>query len=739
MKQDMNGISRGGKSLRALIAGLFLFTAVFAVFSPSLEYGLVDLDDITYISNNTAVLEGLTASSIRQAFSPNNMSATMYMPLLWISYMADVEWMDASPAQPRGFHFSNVLLHALNSVLLFVLLLALSGKPWRALFFTALWAFHPLRVESVAWVTERKDVLSGLFALLCIGSYLRSRAVPISGRTRLFFTGVSLFCYGLGLLVKPSLVSIPFILLLLDFWPLNLVELTGRSVREKATRLLLEKVPYFAAAGLAAIGTVWGHHAFSGEIQVSLLLRLLSVPLTYGFYLLKIFFPRNLTVLYPHFSIWLNPDRLIALSVVSAVFLAGMTICAWRLKKRFPGGLVGWLWFLIILIPVCGIIPIPSNDVADRFSYLPAAGLSIALLPLLSSQSRFLRRLKWVQPVLACLILSGLIWLSLRQLPVWESTASLYNRVLEVFPSHATALKNRASQMIRSTGDFKEADRLISKALEAEPHHWESHFTKAQCLSELEGPAEALRHLQQIIPPVSRFTYAYWQRDLARYELMLGKYDEAIRHADQARAQVPPQDLSQIPFILLAMTAAYEKGDMPTALNYAREFAPYQSKTALELADLLPHAIFQWVAGYRQDAYAYFQRLVRNYPDRSDILNNVIWGLATANWSPADPQEVLDMAERLRDMVPEPHPGILDTLAAAQASAGDFEAAVLTLKNALALFPASPGPDLVQFRERLAARLALYEQQRPYREEAFTRMYVTYFGPPVKLREQKGP
>lgn len=699
----------------------------------------MDLDDITYISNNTTVLEGLTASSIREAFSPNTMSATMYMPLLWISYMMDVEWLGAAPARPWGFHFTNVLLHALNSGLFFLLLFAFCKKPWRALFFAAVWALHPLRVESVAWVTERKDVLSGFFALLCIGLYLQSRKVQNSGRSRMFFTILSLLFYALGLLVKPSLVPLPFILLLLDFWPLNLVELTGRSVREKAPRLLLEKLPYFVTAGLAAVGTVWGHHAFSGEIRVSLLLRLLSVPLTCGFYLLKTIFPSSLTVLYPHFSTWLNPARLFSLSVFSGVLLLAATVCVWRLRKRYPCGFVGWFWFLIMLVPVCGIIPIPSNDVADRFSYLPAAGLSIALLPLLSSHLRFPHIVKRLRPILALFCVAGLLWLSLRQLPVWESTSTLYDRVLEVFPYHATALKNRASQLIRSTGDFEQADRLISKALEAEPHHWESHFTKAQCLSELDGPAAAQRHLQKIFPPASRFTYAYWKRDLARYALMLGQYDEAIRHADQALALMPPRDLSQIPFILLAMTAAYEKGDMPAALSFSRRFPPYASKTALELADLLPHAIFQWVAGYRRDAYAYFQRLVQHYPDRADILNNIVWGLATAGWSPADPQDVLDMAEQLHAVVPDPHPGILDTLAAAQASAGDFEAAVLTLKNALALFPASPGPDLVQFRERLAARLALYEKHRPYREDAFTRMYVTYFGQPAKLGPAKKP
>ena len=715
------------------ILALPLFLLVFVLFSPSLRFELVDLDDITYVANNSAVLDGFSASTLRQAFSLDNPTATMYMPLLWVSYLLDVDGLGATPARPWGFHFTNVLLHSINSALLFGLLLGLGRRPGLAFFLAALWALHPLRVESVAWVTERKDVLSGLFALLALGTYVRMATRPRQAgqapvRPSIPRLAAALFFFACGLLVKPALAPLPLVLLLLDFWPLRRFEFSAPALRQAAPRILLEKIPFFLLAGLAASGTVWGHHVVSGELQVSLGLRLLTVPLAYGFYALKTVLPFQLSVLVPYFSLWFPPPVLKSLAAAATVVLVALTVWAWRSRQRAPQWLVGWLWFLAMLLPVCGLVPIPTNDVADRFSYLPAAGLSIALLALarpVPGVSGTRRGFHFVGATVVLLVLSVL---TLRQLPFWRNTDTLYSRILEVFPRHATALKNRAAQLMRATGDFRQANELIDRALQAEPRHWEAHFAKAQCLAELEGPAAAQRHLLGIVPPTSRFTHAYWRRDLARYALMLGQPEDALRHVDQALPLLPPHDLSRLPFVLLGMAAAFEQGDETRALAFARQFPPYAQKTSLELADLLPHAIFQWVAGYRRDAWGFFQRLAQTYPDRPDLLNNIAWGLSTADWSPAAPREVLELATRLSGLVSPPHPGILDTLAAAQANAGDFDSAIRTLREALALFPANPDPNLAAFKERLTARLALYERHVPYREDAFTRMYVTYFG-----------
>lgn len=748
MEQGLNFTFRARRS-RAWVApgllALLLFILALALFFPSLRYGLVAIDDPTYVSNNTLVSGGLSLSAIRQAFSLHNASATMYMPLLWISYMADVEWLGATASQPWGFHFTNILFHSLNSLLLYLLLLAWCKRPWRAFFFAALWALHPLRVESVAWVTERKDVLSGFFGLLCIGAYgwaarprrpLEDVSQTASYPPTLWLSVAGLF-YLCGLLVKPALTPLPLVLLALDFWPLRRLDLVAPNAwRRTLPRLLVEKIPFLVLAGLAACGTVLGHHAVSGEIQAPILERLRAVPLNCGFYLYKTLLPFKLSVLYPPWHSWASPGPLAALALLVFGLLAVFTWQAWVARRHSPNQTVGWFWFLAMLLPVCGLIPIPSNDFADRFTYFPAIGLSIALLFLLPSRPSHQNLRRWLRPLLAGIVLAVLGGLSWRQLPAWTNATTLIDRILTAFPTHATALEIRAGNLLRATGDFQEADRLLSEALTTDPFHWKAQIAKAQCLAELNGPAAAQQYLLDIPPPTSRFTLSNWERDLARYALMLGQYDDALQHADHALSLLPPQDISRTPLLFIALTTAYQKGDKPLALSLAHLYPPYADKTSLELPDLLPHYIFQWIAGYRRDAVAFFQQLARAYPDRLGLLNNLAWGLATAEWSPADPDEVLNMARQLVAKAPAPpHPGILDTLAAAQANAGDFDSAIQTLQEALTLFPPSDQPELRLFRERLASRLALYEQHRPYREEAFSRLYVSSYGAMTRLND----
>lgn len=723
----------------AILAAL-LFLFVFALYYPVCSYDLVHVDDIAYVTNNAAIHDGLSAAGIRQAFSLHNPTATMYMPLLWISYMMDIEWLGSTPVSPLGFHFTNVLLHALNAVLVFGLLWGLARRPGSAFFLAALWAVHPLRVESVAWVSERKDVLSGFFGLLCLVSYVwagrhtrptdpPSPQSPSPLRLSASWYFASLLFFGLGLLTKPGLAPVPFVLFLLDFWPLRRLQGSSAQIRQVLPRLLLEKAPFFLLAGLAAYGTILGHRSVSGAIAASWDVRLQAIPLSMGFYVWKTLLPHGLTILYPHWTIWLSRPLAIMLALASTSVLAALTTMAWRSRHRRPNQLVGWFWFLGMLIPVSGIIPIPTNDVADRFSYLPAVGLSIFLLSLKPWPPLVWRvhRRTWL--VLGIGVLGLLSALTLQQLPAWQNAAALNSRVLQVFPDHATALETQAGHLLRSTGDFPEADRLLTKALRSDPLHWKAHIAKAQCIWAIEGPYAARNALQKMTPPTSRFTLSQWHRDLARYSLMLGQPEDALHHADQSLALLPAHDHSLTPILLLAMAAAFEEEDMPRALSYARRFPPYAHKTTLELADLLPHYIFQWAAGYRQDTCNYFQRLLQAHPNRPDYLNNVVWGLATADWSPADPQEVLEMAHRLAGMFPDPNPGILDTLGAAQANAGRFDEAARTMCAALALLPQSADPGTKAFRERLTTRLQLYEQAQPYREDAFARMYSTYYGP----------
>lgn len=706
------------------LLGLLLFGMVLALFSPSLRYGLVDFDDHIYVASTPLVMEGFSLPHVRSAFI--SFQQGTYAPLLWISYGTDAALWDASPANPRGFHFTNVLLHALNSVLLFLLLFACGKKPWRAFFFAALWAFHPLRVESVAWIAERKDVLSGFFGLLCLWTYVRAwpqkTGTSASARGVFLRTGIPLLFCALGLLVKPSLVPIPGALLLLDFWPLRRLDPTFRSVRARAPRLLAEKIPFFLLAALASFGASAAHQAMSGLPDVPLPVRLSAIPIHYVFYLAKTVFPRHLSPLYP------DLDTHLLAVVLSSLLLLALTAWVWRARQPRPERLAGWLLFLGFLAPAIGIVRFGAQSIADRFTYFPAIGLSIALLYLWPSSNPRRTGVHFFRLCISLAVLGGLATATVRLLPAWRSPSSFHAHILAIFPNNPLALEMRSSYLIRTAGNFTQADEGYDRILQAGAYNHHVLVGKAQCLSMLQGPAAAKAFLLQA--PASDNPYAQnallW--DIARYSLMLRQYDDAIRVAQHA-LQLPSEIQAAPAYLhLLVMAAAFEKEDLSLALAHARRFPAYADKSSLELADLLPYYLHQWSVFHRADAYAYFQRLIQTHPDQTGLLNNIAWGLATADWSPASSAEVLSLAQQVCATLPMPTPGALDTLASAQANAGDHSAAIQTVQEALDLLPDGSDSRTSAFRERLLARQNLYRQNQPYREKAFSRLMALQFG-----------
>ena len=714
----------------ALLLAVALVAMTFALFAPTLRHGFVDLDDGDYVYRNRIVLEGLTWPSVRLVFTQPH--AVMYAPVLWLSYMLDVDCFGTASA--RGFHFTNVLLHALNAGLLFFLLFSWSRKPWRAFFFAALWAWHPLRIESVAWIAERKDVLSGLFFLLCLAAYAHAkRPAPAataqpespaqSGRDNFIRRGLflaSFVFFALGLLVKPSLVPVPGLLLLLDFWPLRrLADFSPRSLRRGLPRLLLEKLPFFLLSATASMASTSAHRTAEAIAHVSPSAALKTIPLHYGFYLFKIFRPHNLSVLYPNVR-FTRPDFLFAL-----LLLAGLSFWAWNTRRQRPNELVGWLWFLGLLVPVIGLIQFGVQSVADRFTYLPAMGLSVALLFVFPTVPVFRRLLAPLRAALAIGLLGLLVFLTLRTLPVWENTSALFQNVLRFFPDNPMALCQQASQRIEESGDFGAAEILIDRANRVAPATIASVQIKALCLSQRLGPAAAYAHLLDNPPDNAPSDPGIAEWNLAVAAFCAKRYDAAIGHADAALRIMPVFNYTRQALFLLAMAAAYEQGDEPLALSYARRFSPYRDKTELALPDLMPCYLALWVSSRRGEALDYFRRLVEAFPDRADLLNNVAWGLATAAWSPAPPGEVLEIAQRMQALHPAPHPVLLDTLAAAQANAGDFAAAGQTVQAALAVLAAPASAEQVELARHLAARLRLYRNNEPYREDSFRRLWTS--------------
>ncbi|MDD2239901.1 MAG: hypothetical protein PHO14_00265 [Kiritimatiellae bacterium] len=672
------------------------------------------MDDVTYITENMLVLTGLSPQSIRAAFSPSTATAPMYMPLLWISYMADVTLLNASPTHPWGFHFTNVLLHALTASLLFVLFAAWCKKPWRAFFWAAVWAVHPLRVESVAWVTERKDVLSGLFCLLSVGCYVWANRKKLG--TGLGPYLLAFMFYGCGLLVKPSVVPLFVVLLLLDIWPLRRLEFTG-TARRQFPRLLIEKAPFFAAAAAIALATVRHHHAVGALSSSPLWERCLQVPIHYGFYLGKFLAPLHLGPLYPLIAFsW--PRLFVAL-----VVLLGFSLLAWKLRIQHPNIGVGWLWFLFFLAPIIGFFgPVGVHSVADRFTYLPAMGLSMAFLflwPVPTGGSR--KTLLMARVLAAGLIIALLGLLTLRLLPIWQNGDRLFARISYIAPHHPAIQNVQILHQLKQDGNFPKAQSALEHALATEPQSIALISSIALCLHEQQGTEAALDFLIQHRPTAST-ALGEWEFQMAMYSFLGAQYSQVLAHVEEARHLFPPHDAGQNNLHLLGMAAAFELGDPANALAYARSLPPYRTHTEIALADLFPLHAFHWDLGLRRDALAYFRRLIQSYPDRGDLLNNTAWILATADWSPAPPGEVVALAQRAVALAPAPHPVLLDTLAVALANAGDFDAALHTAQQALALVPET-GPNTA-FRRSLLSRITLYQHQHPYREETTTRLWA---------------
>lgn len=702
----------------AAALALLLALLVFALFAPSIRYALVNLDDFGYITQNRIVLQGLSLDNARRAFDPANTAATMYMPLLWISYMADVSLFGASPASPAPFHAVNVALHALSALLLFALLLRLGARPLWAFLLALLWAVHPLRVESVAWVTERKDCLAAFFGLSATLAW-HSSATRVRRLPRLSLLSAAALLYALGLLAKPSLVPLPLAWLALDVWPLRRIPASFRApgflpalLRATAEKLLF--LPFALAAAWMAVAC---HHVVSGSLAVPWSNRLAAVAPNFLFYVRKTILPVNLAPLVP--EQWVFPPSVLLLSLAVC---AAMAAALWRFRRAIPSLLPGAIWLLLFFLPASGLQPLPANTVADRFFYLPAIGLSIALaaLPL---PARFSRRC--ILHAACGILLAVLAVLSFRLLPVWRDSKALYARILSVFPNHGLAAPIAATNLIRENGDFRKADDLLLPILPLYPHAPNLQLAHAQCLAHLQSPEAAWQYLSQCPLPEGVGDRSNVEIALAQLELALGRPRDAIARTSRAIDILPADSTLRSSASCLLLAAALDAGDAPLALRFARQIPFYASLPAPALEHALPYAITQWVLGNRAEALQWFRRILDDAPNRIDLWNNIVWGLATASWSPAPPDEVVRRAEYMLSLAPAPDiPGLLDTVAVAHANAGNFDTAVALERKALDRLPPDT-PAIAPLRKRLDLFLA----GTPYRENAFERLFVTMFGP----------
>ena len=452
-------VSRGP---RTVALALLLAAAVLAAFAPSLRNGFIaEYDDDEYILKNPRVRAGLTPAGASWALTSVGYAANWH-PLTWLSHMADVELFGL---EPRGHHLVSVLIHGANTVLLFLLLSALTGDSRRSAFVAALFALHPLHVQSVAWAAERKDVLSTLFFFLAAVAYLRHLRRP--GPLRY---GTLLAAYLLGLLAKPMLVSLPLVLLLLEKLPLALLAagsaaLTLVAQQRAGGMSALEQLPLAARAGNAAVALVQ--------------------------YVGKMLWPAKLAVLYPHPGVNLPPWQ----AVGAALLAAGVTAAAALLARRFPWGLTGWAWYLVTLGPVIGIVQVGTQAVADRYTYVPLIGLFIVATWGAAGFAASRGLPGALLAALAPLLLALLAAATARETRHWESGLTLFSRAVAVTRDNPVARVNLGNALTRA-GRKREAAVQYAEALRLSPSYPEAHANLGRVLAETGQLPEALLHLR---------------------------------------------------------------------------------------------------------------------------------------------------------------------------------------------------------------------------------------------------
>ena len=414
----------------------FGLTAVTClVFSQTLSHDFINYDDDLYVYKNAEVSRGLTLEGFKWLLTHSH--ANLWHPLTTLSHMIDCQIYGLRPA---GHHFTNVLLHNFGVVLLFVVLSQMTGCVWRSAFVAAIFAIHPMRVESVAWVAERKDVLSGVFFALTLGSYMRYARAPSVGRYVMMSTFVA--C---GLMSKATFVTVPLVLLLLDYWPLGRMRNAQGEVRRSELRgLVLEKIPLFVLSAAAAAATIFVQTVTMATLeQLPLLPRIKNAAVSLMVYLRQMFWPDDLAIFYPHPHDQLN----IWLVLASAGLIILITLLAIILRQKRPYLFVGWFWYLILVAPVLGIFQAGLQSRADRFTYLPHIGITIALTWMvadLTQQWRFHRAMLSSIAICVVTVFTICAW---KQTTYWRDSISVWERALAVTSNNQIAHQDLAAAL----------------------------------------------------------------------------------------------------------------------------------------------------------------------------------------------------------------------------------------------------------------------------------------------------
>jgi tetratricopeptide (TPR) repeat protein len=566
------------RNKQILMVYLFLTVSVLIAFRQVNQCDFISYDDPTYVTENMHIRHGITMETIRWAFT--TYYASNWHPLTWMSHMLDVQLFGLNP---RWHHLTNLLFHIANTLLLFFVFHRMTKATWQSAFVAAMFALHPLHVESVVWVAERKDVLSTFFWMLTMGAYIHYVEHP---RLKNYLAVFAFFA--LGLMAKPMLVTLPFVLLLLDYWPLQRLQEAGSGKQQvqaivpdaraadrryqwaSVRPLLIEKIPFFALAALSCIVTYAaqknGGSVASLEV-IPLGERIANAFVSYIIYIGKTIRPNDLAVYYPYPGLW--P----LWQISGAVFLlVAVTVTVILEAKRFPYLATGWLWFTGTLVPVIGIVQVGAQAMANRYTYIPLIGLFIVAawgVPELLQKWRYRKEALFA---LSVLILPCLFFVTWRQVGYWNNSIALYDHALSVTGPNDAILNNRGVAYGQSgnlrhaisdydraieinhgnaeiynnrgiaygkLGTHRQAIEDFDRAIELDPGHAEAYFNRGVAYDKLNCHRRAIEDFDRVIKIDPTHVEACFNRGVAYGEL--GNHSQAIEDFDRVIG-IDPED-----------------------------------------------------------------------------------------------------------------------------------------------------------------------------------------------------
>lgn len=821
-----------GTPRRTLLICLLLALAIAAVYWPVLKFGFINYDDPDYVSSNPRVQSGLTLENL--AWAGQSFHASNWHPLTWLSHMLDCQLYGL---KPWGHHLTSVLLHLANTLLLFGLWQRLTGAGWRSALVAALFALHPLHVESVAWIAERKDVLSAFFFLLTLWAYARyagrrepageenrkpgarpsapareahdpgggplppsspsargepappaeagavpggkarasaetARRFPAAPRGAKWFYLLALLCFALGLMSKPMLVTLPCVLLLLDWWPLERLALTpGQRSAAPLRRVLLEKVPFFALSALSCLVTFQAQRASGAVMSLAhnpFELRLANALVAYARYLGKTFWPTDLAVFYPYAGFRLDSWTAVGAGLLLATVTAGL----WRARPPRRALQVGWLWFLGMLVPVIGLVQVGKQALADRYTYLPHIGLFLLVV---WGAAAVIARRQWprgIPAAAAALVLGACAVLTARQVAHWRDTATLFQHAARVTPRNFVAYAVIANEFAIKNQPT-EAIAWCQKALAISPDYPEAHNTLGNVYASLARYDEAIAHYRAAAE--GDRLYADPLNGLGSALVKQGKFAEAEAPCREALRLSP----LHLPALYSLATALHGQGKLEEAAACYRRLlaldpklftprrllgnvliaqgrpeeaiaelrralaiqpgdseartvlgmlladrgqaddaaAQFREATRLQATNALAHYQLALLHQGRKETRAAVERLrlaLKAQPDWPESLNNLAWILAaSADATVRNGAEAVTLAERACQITAYQEPLLIGTLAAAYAEAGRFPEAINAAEKARALAQSAGLTAVAQRNEEL---LKLYRAGRAYHE-----------------------